>query len=736
MSCAVTMNGRGLELHLLGTARIRNRGTDLKLSRKKSVALLAYLGVNHKSYTRDTLATLLWPGHNDPQARGNLRRLLSELRKQLGQELLPVDGERVGPLRADTISVDTREFERLIGQSKAHKHEQEGVCRSCMDRLVKAVQLYRGDFLIGFTLAESAEFSDWQFFYGEYLRRELEYALENLVIMLAGSESYDQAIEYARRWLAVDLLNEPVHRWLMHLYTVTGQRSAALRQYQNCRQVLLKELSLEPEEETERLYQAIRMRKVATVRPVGDRLTTGRPRLAVLPLGGMSDEELWFSEGMTDAIITALSEISALQVISRTTAYHYQGTGKTTRQIASELGVSYIVEGTVLRSGQEVRVSAQLISGPEDRHLWARHFVRPFRHIMALQGEIARAIADQIEVRLTSKEHSRLSAIREVDPEVRELCMKGAHYGRQLSPKTNWRALECFRRAVDLDPEYAPALAGLAYSYAFLAGGDAVISRQEAFEKARALAEQALDKDENLLEARLTLGVMKMEWEWDFQGAEKEYRRILCANPSHALTLTYLAQHAFTMGRWGESLDLAEKAHYVDPLNGFVGWQYCRSLIWAGYFRKAVLEIDKLEELFPQTLHTSMVRAMVYLKLGQFSRAIEFTEQMIQRCDSPEWVNLFKPNLVNQYALAGQLEKARELRKEVLALREQGQILASDMALNSCFLGNTEEAIDWFERAYQERDPGILDIKVYLCYEQLKENFRFRELIRRIGLPL
>lgn len=318
----------------------------------------------------------------------------------------------------------------------------------------------------------------------------------------------------------------------------------------------------------------------------------------MLPLAGVSDEEEWFSEGMTDAIITALSEISGLQVISRTSVYHYQGTSKSMRQIASELGVGYIVEGTVLRSGQEVRVSAQLVNGPEDQHLWARSFVREFRQVIALQEEIAQAIAEQIEVRLTSREHSRLAAAREVDPEVRELCMKGVHYGKQLSPQTRCRALERFQKAVDLDPEYAPACAGLAYSYAVLGGGAPVIPKEEAYEKARTMAQKALDMDESLPAARLTMGVVKLEWDWDFPGAEKEYRRALAANPNHALTLTFLAQHSFTMGRWQDSLQLAEKAHYVDPLNGFVGWQYCRSLIWAGYYRKALVEIDKLEELF------------------------------------------------------------------------------------------------------------------------------------------
>jgi serine/threonine-protein kinase len=314
--------------------------------------------------------------------------------------------------------------------------------------------------------------------------------------------------------------------------------------------------------------------------------------------------------------------------------------------------------------------------------------------------------------------------------------MRGEHYAKQLSPKTSWKALECFRKAVDLDPEHPPAWAGLAYSYAFIGGGAPVIPEEEAYEKARSLAQKALSMDDNLLEARLCLAVVKMEWDWDFLGADKEYRRILAANPDHAPTLTFLAQHSFAMGCWKDSLDLAERAHDLDPLNGFVGWQYCRSLIWAGYYRKALVEIDKLEELFPDTLHTSMVRAMVFLKLGQYTNAIEFTEQMIERSDSSEWANLFKPNLVNQYALAGQSEKAVAVRKEVIALRRQGKILASDMALNSYFLGEIEEAIDWFERAYEEHDAGLLDIKAYLCYEKLKENARFRDLIEKIGLPL
>jgi DNA-binding SARP family transcriptional activator len=557
----MAMSAPGLELHLLGTPQIRHGGSTLNLGRKKSVALLAYLATNGKPYTRDTLASLLWPQRNDQQARGNLRRLLSELRKRIGEELLPLEGERVGPLGAELVYVDTREFEGVIGQSKTHRHGPDAVCQSCLDRLQRAVSLYRGDFMIGFSLGECSEFSDWQFFYGEYLRRELEYAYEQLVRMLASLESFDQAIQYAERWLALDPLNEPVHRQLMQLYAATGRRSAALRQYQRCRETLQKELSLPPEEETDRLYQAIKSRQIPAARPTGVRPGTGPPRLAVLPLAGASDEEEWFSEGMTDAITTALSELSGLQVISRTSAYHYRGTGKPMRQIASELEVRYVVEGTVLRSGEEVRVSAQLINGPEDQHLWAGNFVRPFRHIMALQGEVARAIAEQIEVRLTSRERSRLAAAREVDPEVRELCMKGAHYGKQLSPQTDRRALECYQKAFDLDPEYAPACAGLAYSYAFLGGGAPVIPREEAYERARTLARKALDIDEGLPEARLTMGVVNMEWDWDFPGAEQEYRRALATNPNHALTLTFLAQHSFTMGRWNDSLELAERAH-------------------------------------------------------------------------------------------------------------------------------------------------------------------------------
>jgi TolB-like protein/cytochrome c-type biogenesis protein CcmH/NrfG len=729
-------NAKQLELRLLGTPEIRTNGSPLNLGRKKSIALLAYLGVNDKSYTRDTLATLLWPERWDQQARGNLRRMLSELRKQLGKESLPVDGERVGPPNPSTMYVDTREFDELIGTSKSHKHEADTVCRVCLEQLTRAADLYRGDFMIGFSLGECAEFSDWQFFQAEYLRRELEYALRELVFMYSESPDYERAIEYARAWLALDTLNEPVHRQLMQLYTLNGERSAALRQYRICREVLQKELSLPPEEETERLFRTIKVQQLAASPRGSRRPDSARPRLAVLPLKGLTEEEAWFSEGMTDCMITALSEISGLQVISRTTAYNYQDTHKSARQIASELGVRFIVEGTVLRSGEEVRVSAQLIDAPADENLWARNFVRHFGEVMALQGEIAQTIADQVEVRLTSGERSRLSEAREVDPDVRELCMRGEHYLRSFDPKIALNSIPCYEQAINLVPGYSPAYSGLAHIYACLGSeGWSVIPAEEGYERARSLATHALELDENNLEAHMVMGLVKQEWDFDVSASEACYRRALAINPNHALTLAYRAQRLDNLGRWSEALESAEKAHHLDPFNGLISCTYCMCLIYSNKARRALAELERIDKLFPTFWNTEIYRAHIYIRMRQFDKVAEYLERGIARADPSEEADAVKGPLVAVYSFCDRKAKAERLMREVVELREQGRMPSTYMGIAAFGLGRQEEAIDWLEQAYEERDHCILDIKRYYIYEVLRGHPRVQNLMRRIGIP-
>jgi DNA-binding SARP family transcriptional activator len=259
-----------LKLFFLGPPRLERDGVTIEFRYRKNVALLAYLAVTGETHTRESLTTLLWPELEPSRARAGLRRNLSTLRKALSGEWLVAGRETIGlaPAAEDGTStsgqafwLDVSEFRHLLQAWQGHGHSEADICSQCLDALGEAVELYRGDFLEGFTLRDSPSFDEFQFFQTEGLRQELASALERLVCGHIGQAAYEQAIRYARRWLALDPLHEPAHRHLMQLYAWSGQRAAALRQYTECEQVLSEDLGVPAEEETTQLYEAIKEKR-------------------------------------------------------------------------------------------------------------------------------------------------------------------------------------------------------------------------------------------------------------------------------------------------------------------------------------------------------------------------------------------------------------------------------------------------------------------------------------------
>jgi len=250
-----------LRLFLLGPPRLECDGVPLKFSTRKNIALIAYLAVTGEAHTREALVTLLWPELEPSRARAGLRRNLSTLRKALGGEWLVVDREIVGMDPDAGLWLDVEQFRGLLQSWQGHDHPEAYVCPQCLDGLAEAVELYRGDFLEGFSLRDSPTFDEFQFFQTEGLRQELASALERLVHGHTAQAAYERAIQYARRWLSLDPLHESAHRHLMQLYAWSGQRAAALRQYAECEQVLHEELGVPPEEETTRLYEAVKEKR-------------------------------------------------------------------------------------------------------------------------------------------------------------------------------------------------------------------------------------------------------------------------------------------------------------------------------------------------------------------------------------------------------------------------------------------------------------------------------------------
>ena len=242
---------------LLGAPRIEHGGEPIEVDTRKAVALVAYLVVTRRRHARDALAGLLWPEYNQTRARAALRRTLSSLGRARAEGWLEVDRESVD-LDRSKVWVDVDRFRELLAECRGHGHPEGEVCPECLPPLSGAVALYRDDFLAGFALRDSAAFDDWQFFQSEELRRELAGALERLSRGHGALEEWEQAVSYGRRWLALDPLHEPAHRWLMQLYAWAGQRAGALRQYRECVRVLEEELGVSPLEETTRIYESIK----------------------------------------------------------------------------------------------------------------------------------------------------------------------------------------------------------------------------------------------------------------------------------------------------------------------------------------------------------------------------------------------------------------------------------------------------------------------------------------------
>jgi TolB-like protein len=294
---------------------------------------------------------------------------------------------------------------------------------------------------------------------------------------------------------------------------------------------------------------------IVGVSALGARFYFARPAnrinsIAVLPLENLSHdpEQEYFADGMTDALITDLSKIGSLRIISRTSAMHYKGINKTVPEIAKELNVDGIVEGSVMRSGNRVRITAQLIQARTDQHLWAESYERDLRDVLVLQSDVAQAVANEIKIKLTPQEQIQLRRRRPVDPEAYQLYLKGRYYWNRRTEEGFHRAIEYFSGAIEKDPNYALAYAGLADCYNLL-GVFGYVPPRDAYPRGKAAATKALELDEELAEAHASLARNKIAFGWDWSGARREFERALELNPNYATAHYWYSYYYFAMGR-------------------------------------------------------------------------------------------------------------------------------------------------------------------------------------------
>ena len=460
------------------------------------------------------------------------------------------------------------------------------------------------------------------------------------------------------------------------------------------------------------------------------RAPMGIRSLAVLPLENLSGDasQGYFADGMTDELITDLSQISALRVISRTSVMVYKGARKPLPQIARELNVDAVVEGTVLRSGDQVRITAQLIEASTDKHLWSQSYEGELRDTLALQNRVARAIADQIRINLTPQEQAALKNVKVVNPEAYESYLKGRYFWNKRTADGLKVALAYFNQAIEEDPKYAQAYSGLADTYALL--GDwqyAVMTPKEAFPKAKAAAIKALELDSTLGEAHNSLAFILDGFDWDLDSAGKEFRRAIELNPGYATAHHWYAWHLSLLGRYDEAIAEMRKAENLDPLSLIINADLAELLVLAHSYDESIRQSRKTIEMDPNFALAHNQLAQAYLQKHMYDEAVAELQKAVQLSGgSPT-----SANLACAYALSNKRNEAVRILND---LKTRSTRNASEIALMYVsVLGDTDQAMNWLEKGYEERfNPTVL---LRPGFDPLRSDPRFQNLVHRIGLP-
>lgn len=452
--------------------------------------------------------------------------------------------------------------------------------------------------------------------------------------------------------------------------------------------------------------------------------------IAVLPFQNLSadPEQEYFSDGMTDALIAELSKIKALRLISRTSVMRYKKAEKPLPQIAKELNVTAIIEGSVQRAQDEVRITAQLIRAAPEKHVWANSFIKNFKNILALQSEVAQAIAKEIKITMTTEERQRMASSRPVDPEAHEAYLKGRYFINKWTEDDIRKGIAYFEQAIAKDPTFASAYTGLADGYDILASSG-WMAKKEAFPKIKALALKALSIDNSLAEAYSLIGDAEFT-DWNWKAAEENFKRAIELDPNYVTGHAYYAFFLLLMKRYDEALREGQRALELDPLSMTANYVLTEIFMFRQQYDRAVSQAKEMLSIDPNFTDAYIFFGRSYLEKKMFSEAIASYKKAIELGVFGSLVNL-----AQAYVLSGNVMKARE----ILADPRTKNLPSSALARIYASLGERDRALELLEKAYEEREFLLLMINAaprdFLpgC-ESLLADPRFKALTEKIGL--
>ncbi len=455
--------------------------------------------------------------------------------------------------------------------------------------------------------------------------------------------------------------------------------------------------------------------------------------IAVLPLKNLSGNpaDEYFTDGMTDELITNLAKVSALRVTSYTSVSKYKTTSRPLPQVAQELQVDAIVEGSVLRSGDQVRITAQLIYAPRDQHLWAEEYQRYVRDILYLQREVARDIAEQVRVTLTPNERNRLATAGAVDPAAYESYLRGRSFWNQRSEASLLKAIDQFHKAIEVDAGYAPAYSGLADCYTTL-GYLSYLDPLDAFPRARDAATKALELDPSLAEAHTSLAYYNLYHAWNWAEAENEFKKAIELNPNYATAHDWYSYYLMAIGRFDEAWKEVNRAHELDPLSVTISTDIGFNYFYRRNYDEAINQLRATLAISPNFPLAHLWLGRAYQQKKMYSEAID----EFNKTDSalPGWVVTIA-GMGNAYGEWGHRAEAEQVLTRLNELARAKYVTPYGIALVYAGFDDRDRAFDWLNKAIAGRSHWLVWLNRDPRWDALRSDPRFADLRKRVGLP-
>jgi len=461
--------------------------------------------------------------------------------------------------------------------------------------------------------------------------------------------------------------------------------------------------------------------------------------LAVLPFENLTGDagQEYFSDGLTEEMITQLGRLDPqrLAVIARTSVMHYKNGRQPLDEVARELRVQYVLEGSVRRDSGKVRITAQLIRASDQTHIWAHEYDRELKDLLLVQGEIAQEVADEIQLTLADNRKpaaaARPAALSPASYEAYDLYLKGRFFWNKRTAQGFQQAVQCFEQAIAKDPKYARAYAGLADTYALMASYYLAPPNQ-VMPQARTAALKALQIDDGLAEAHTSLALIAEFYDWDWQTGEKEYRRAIQLNPNYATAHHWYAEFLAFQGRFDEALAESEHARHLDPLSVIIAADRGAILYFARQYDRAIEQFRAVLDMEPNFSRAHLV-LFAYLENGRFADALAHIEAWRRADNQPSpWPWAME---VCVYSRSGQPAKARQALVKLERWNRQSSLDAAPLfaAAYTC-MNNNDEALARLQKAYEEHSSALTSLKVDPIYDPLRGDPRFQDLLRRVGL--